>query len=203
MLRDLALTLPLEVRLGHDQCAQLRVQSLTRSPYRRAPAIPEIRHDDPGVHSLIDVDSPHVSSVPSDFESQEVKTETQADRERLEQEADDKIAEAKEKAGLKKQQAKKKASQDWQSLKANSDNPVFIGNAVTLAAVGGLLGFGAYRKHIAGELTWKIAGLWAGAVGLFGVADYYVSQYVIDRILRWFARDTNSTRYFFKRYPPK
>lgn len=138
--------------------------------------MPEIQHEDSSVQSLIDVDSPHVSSVPSDFESQSVQTDTQAERQRLEKEARDKAADLKEKAALKKQQAKKRAAHDWQSLKANSDNPIFVGNAVTIAALGGLLGFGAYRKHIQGELTWKVAGLWAGAVGLFGVADYYVSQ---------------------------
>jgi len=61
-------------------------------------------------------------------------------------------------------------------VQENSDNPVFIGNAVTITALGGLLGFGAYKKYTAGELTWKVAGLWAGAVGLFGVADYFVSS---------------------------
>lgn len=133
--------------------------------------------------STIDVDSPHISSVPSDFESQSVQTDTQADRERLEEEAHDKAEEAKtkaeelkKKAGLKKEQAKSKAKSAGESVKENSDNPVVIGNAVTIAAVGGLLGFGAYKKYAAGELTWKLAGLWAGAVGLFGVADFYVSQ---------------------------
>ena len=138
--------------------------------------MPQVEHDDDSVQSLIDVDGPHVSSVPSDFSSQPVQTETQADRQRLEKDAHDRAAELKEKAALKKRQAKQRAGQGWDSLKANSDNPVFVGNAVTIAALGGLLGFGAYRKHIAGELTWKVAGLWAGAVGLFGVADYYVSQ---------------------------
>lgn len=58
----------------------------------------------------------------------------------------------------------------------NRDNPVVIGNAVaiTLGAVG--LGYGAYTKHAKGELNWQIAGIAAAAVGVFGVADYYLSQ---------------------------
>ncbi|KAJ9619319.1 acetylornithine aminotransferase [Taxawa tesnikishii (nom. ined.)] len=155
----------------------------------RAPAVPEISHEDASVSSLIDVDSPHISSVPSDYESQEVKTDTQAERERLEQEAQEKAEQAKEQAkkqaGIKKEQAKEKASKAADKAKKNSDNPVVLGNAVTLAALGGLLGFGAYRKYTAGELTWKVAGAWAGVVGLFAMGDYYVSQY------------------FFQRYPPK
>lgn len=132
---------------------------------------------------MIDVDSPHISSVPSDYDSQSVKTDTQAERERLEEEArekaadlKEKAADLKEKAGIKKEQAKSKAQKAGQTVKENSDNPVFIGNAVAITAIAGLLGFGAYRKHVAGELTWKLAGLCTGAVGLFGVADYYVSQ---------------------------
>ncbi|KAK5005129.1 hypothetical protein LTR28_008089 [Elasticomyces elasticus] len=70
-------------------------------------------------------------------------------------------------------------------MKENSDNPVVIGNAVAMAAFAGVLGVGAYRKYTAGELTWKVAGLWAGVVGLFAVGAYYVSQYL------------------FKKYPPK
>ncbi|KAF2220967.1 hypothetical protein BDZ85DRAFT_290799 [Elsinoe ampelina] len=149
---------------------------LTWSPARRAPAVPEIRHEESSVSSLIDVDSPHVSSVPSDFDTQSIKTDTQADRERLEAESRQKVEEAKEKAGVKKQQARNKAKQAGQTLRDNSDNPVVIGNAVTIAALGGLLGIGAYRKYTEGTFTWRVAGLWAGAVGLFGVADYYVSQ---------------------------
>ena len=139
---------------------------------RRAPAVPEVRHDEGDVQFLIDVDSPHVSSVPADFESQKVQTSTQADRERLESDA----RAVKEKATAKKAAVKKRAAADWRSLQDNSDNPIVVGNAITIAALGGLLGLGAYRKHVQGELTWKLAGLWAGAVGLFGVADYYVSS---------------------------
>jgi len=62
---------------------------------------------------------------------------------------------------------------------------VVIGNAVVITALAGLLGVGAYRLHKANALTWKVTGAWAGAVGLFAVGDYFVSQY------------------FFKKYPPK
>ena len=47
---------------------------------RRAPPVAELEHTDDSTHSLIDVDSPHISSVPSDFETQSIKTDTQADR---------------------------------------------------------------------------------------------------------------------------
>ena len=47
-----------------------------------------------------------------------------------------------------------------------------------LASLGALLGVGAYRLQQRGELTWKVCGVWAGVVGLFGVGDWFVSQYV-------------------------
>ncbi|KAK8189513.1 hypothetical protein BKA81DRAFT_307867 [Phyllosticta paracitricarpa] len=130
-----------------------------------------IHNTDDSTHSLVDVDTPHVASVPSDFESQPVKTETQL--ERLEREAV-----IREEAKAKEEKAKAKAKKGGRRLRENADNPVVIGNAVTIGVVGAALGFGAYKKYNAGELSWKLAGAWAGAVGLFGVAEYYLSKYV-------------------------
>ncbi|KAI4792138.1 hypothetical protein E4T45_12798 [Aureobasidium sp. EXF-8846] len=199
-------------------------------PQQRAPAVPEVEHTEEDVHELIDVDSPHISSVPADFKSQEIQTETQAERERLESEArekaqqakqsaqqaekqaeevkqkaekkseevkdkaeqkteevKEKAGEVKEKAGKKAEEVKEKAEEvaektkqkaqkATEKAKANSDNPVVIGNTVAVVALGGLLGFGAYRKYNAGQLTWKVAGAWAGVVGAFALGDYYASQ---------------------------
>jgi hypothetical protein len=74
--------------------------------------------------------------------------------------------------------AKAKAKKGASRIDANSDNPVFIGNAVAVVAISAGLGFGAYRKYAAGELSWKVVGAWSGVVGLFAVGDYYLSQYV-------------------------
>ncbi|KAF2472883.1 uncharacterized protein BDR25DRAFT_302481 [Lindgomyces ingoldianus] len=138
-------------------------------------------HTDSSVHSLIDVDSPHISSVPSDFESQSVKTDTQAERIELEQRAEEATAEAKS----VKEKAKAKAGRGGRYAKENARNPVLIGNAVAVGVLGTMLGLGAYKKWVREELSWKVFGAWAGVVGLFGVADYYVSQYL------------------FQKYPPK
>ncbi|KAJ8105961.1 hypothetical protein OPT61_g9857 [Boeremia exigua] len=144
----------------------------------RAPAMPEIAHTEDSVSSLVDVDSPHISSVPSDYESQSVKTDTQAARQEREEEIKDAAKEIRDSAAAKKEKAKDKA-------RKNADNPVVLSNAIGLAVVGAALGFGAYRKYTRGELTGKVVAAWAGVVGLFGIGDYYVSQY------------------FFQRYPPK
>ena len=225
--------------------------ALTEKLRSRAPALPQVEPSESSTSSLVDVDSPHVSSVPSDYDSQPVKTETQAQRleleaedqardlaneasedyeeisheakdkfdktsreaknkyddaseeakdkydetsheakqkydevsheakdkyEELSHEAKDKYKEAKKVANKKASQAKSKAKEAEKEMRENSDNPVVVGNAVVIAALSAALGFGAYRKYAAGELTWKVAGAWAGVVGLFAAGDYYLSQ---------------------------
>lgn len=135
----------------------------------RAPSIPEIQHTDDSVSSLVDVDSPHISSVPSDYESQSVKTDTQAERQEREQKIKEEAKNLKDRAAAKKESAKDKA-------RKNADNPVVLGNAVGIAVVAGVLGIGAYRKYTRGELTGKVVAAWMGVVGLFGLGDYYVSK---------------------------
>jgi len=143
--------------------------------------MPEVERSDDSTSSLIDVDSPHISSVPSDYESQSVKTDTQAERIEHEKadEAREKAAQAKKKAVETKDKAKAKASRAGSKLKANSDNPVVVGNALLVGILGTALGVGAYRKYTAGELSWKVVGAWAGIVGLFATGDFYLSQYVL------------------------
>lgn len=139
----------------------------------RAPPLNGIYKDESeSTASLIDVDTPHVQTVDSDFLNQEVKTTTQA--ERLEREAaqDEEAKQARE-VSTKKAKARKAKGH---SLRANSDNPVFITNALLVTLVGAGLGFGAYRKHVEGKLSWQVVGLWSGAVGAFGVVDYFVSK---------------------------
>ncbi|KAF2136687.1 uncharacterized protein K452DRAFT_302551 [Aplosporella prunicola CBS 121167] len=157
--------------------------AVARLRKRRAPPVAEVNRTDDSVHSLVDVDSPHVASVPSDFESQDVQTSTQADRLEIEEQA--RLHQAEARAKEEKEKAKAKARRAGHKIHANASNPVVLGNAITVGVLGAALGFGAYRKYTAGQLSWKLAGAWAGALGLFGVADYYVSQY------------------FFQKYPPK
>lgn len=152
----------------------------------RAPLLDELEHTDSvSSSSLIDVDSESVHVVPSDFKSQQVQTETQADRIEHEAEAaearteariEEDAAKAKKEFLKKEKEAKAKAKKVAGRFEANSDNPVYIGNAVAVVALSAGLGFGAYRKYAAGELTWKVVGAWTGIVGLFAAGDYYLSQ---------------------------
>ncbi|KAF1992216.1 hypothetical protein K402DRAFT_320515 [Aulographum hederae CBS 113979] len=164
--------------------------TVTNPTSSAAPQMPEVEHTDESTSSLIDVDSPHISSVPSDFESQSVKTDTQADR--IEREAEDakitaekKASEAKEKAKGAAGKAKSKAGLAGKRMNDNKDNPVVIGNAVLIGLGSAGLGYAAYQKYTAGEFTWKVAGAFAGIVGVFATADYFISSYL------------------FQKYPPK
>lgn len=108
----------------------------------------------------------------SDFENQPAKAATQA--ERLQSEAEAQVE--KEKASGEGAGKKEKAKAKSNSLLRNANNPVFLGNAFLISAVGTGLGFAAYRKHAEGKLSWEVVGLWTGAVGLVGAADYFVSK---------------------------
>lgn len=85
----------------------------------------------------------------------------------------DKVKKQAQAEGRKAEKAAKDAG-TWAD--DNKQNPVVIGNAVVVAALAGLIGVGAYRKYVNNELTPKVVGIWAGAVGLFAVGDYYVSS---------------------------
>jgi Family of unknown function (DUF5353) len=90
--------------------------------------------------------------------------------------ASDAAAQAKEKAKVGGKKAKSKAKEGGRKLDANKENPVVIANGVILVVGGVALGFGAYKRYSEGTLDWKVAGITAGAVGAFAVADYYASQ---------------------------
>ena len=154
--------------------------------------MPEVEKTESEAASLVDVDSPHISSVESDFKDKAVKTKTQATR--MEHEAEDKAreaskkvsdtaSEARKKASVEKDKAKDKAKAGGKKLQENSDNPVVIGNAIIMAVGATALGFAAYNRYSEGKLDGEAVAMGAGIVGAFAVADYFASQYVasVDR----------------------
>ncbi|MCJ1278285.1 hypothetical protein MMC21_006100 [Puttea exsequens] len=86
---------------------------------------------------------------------------------------------AKKNADKNAKEAKKEIKSMTQDVDENKDNPVYIGNAVLIAAGSAALGYGAYTKQKAGELSWEIAGIAAAAVGVLAIGDYYLSQYLL------------------------
>ncbi|KIW72789.1 hypothetical protein PV04_00964 [Phialophora macrospora] len=165
------------------------VPGLTFDRRIRAPPVPSLEPSESESASLVDVDSPHVNSVTSDFREQAVKTDTQA--ERIEHEAEDKARAAAKQFSQEAESAKKKAAAkgkkikdelkaDGHKLSENRDNPVVIGNALVWGIATVAIGYGAYQKHTEGKLDWQLAGTVAGAVGAFAVADYFGSKWLLE-----------------------
>ncbi|KAG0156592.1 hypothetical protein PDIDSM_3773 [Penicillium digitatum] len=147
-----------------------------QSPRIRAPPVDGIYHDESeSTASLIDVDGPHVQTVESDFLKQDVQTTTQA--ERIEREAEEKEKREEEEKKKKKAKAHKVKSS---SIRGNTSNPVFLANAAIATVIGAGLSFGAYKQHTKGNLSWELVGLTAGAVGVFGTVDYFVSKWFLQ-----------------------
>jgi len=93
-------------------------------------------------------------------------------------EAGDKYDHAKKRAATNAKEAKKEIKSAGQDISDNRDNPVYVANGVLLVVGSAALGYGAYTKHVKGELDWQLAGLTAAAVGVLAVGDYYLSQYL-------------------------
>ena len=110
--------------------------------------------------------------------TEELSREAREKAKELGHEARVKAKEYSEEAKELGHEARVRADRAGDDLRRNSDNPVYIGNAIVVAVLSAGLGFGAYRKYAQGELSWQVVGLWAGLVGLFAGGDYYVSQYL-------------------------
>lgn len=162
----------------HAAPQQLQMKQLTTNitAYSRAPPIPEIEHTEGSEHSLVDVSSEHISTVPSDFTSQSIQTSTQAERIEHEQEDRERAQSRKEKARQTKEKAKGKARKVGEIIKTNADNPIFLGNAFLAVLLASGLGYVGYTKHRAGQMSWKLVGIGAGIVGAFSTADYFLSS---------------------------
>ena len=178
------------------------ITNMPSGPSSRAPAPPSI--NDSTSSSFTDVDSQHVKSEAQETADTAAQKTSEAADETKEKsseyiekakkkaneaaqyskekgsefadEAGDKYNKAKKSADRNAREAKKEIKSASQDISENRDNPVYIANGILLVAGSAALGYGAYTKHIAGELDWKIAGTWAAAVGVLAVGDYYVSQ---------------------------
>lgn len=149
--------------------------------------MPEIEHTNDDPHALVDVEGDHINTVPSDFRSRSSQTETQEKREELQEEARERAEEAREKAeqakkvaARKSKEAEGKAKQFLGQAKENSNNPVVIGNVVVMGALAAVFGTRVYQRWQREGFSWEFAGITAGFVAAFGVADYFISRYVVD-----------------------
>ncbi|KAK4142240.1 uncharacterized protein C8A04DRAFT_30200 [Dichotomopilus funicola] len=140
--------------------------------------------------SLIDVDTPSVHTVPSDFESQEIQTETQAariEREEEQQARDEEAARerAEQELAAKKKAAASKASQargwltkQFQTVsEGGSAGAIAVANIVAVVGLSGWLGFKAWGLYDRGRFGWKEAGIGLGVIGAVGAVEGVFANY--------------------------
>ncbi|KAI0007652.1 hypothetical protein F4779DRAFT_590825 [Xylariaceae sp. FL0662B] len=124
--------------------------------------------------SLIDVDTPSVRTVPSDFQEQEVKTETQAARQEREDEAQRARAEAdlaKKKGSGKVKRADDVLTKWFAELSDNATAAIAVTNIAALVGVGSFVGYKAWALYDRGSLGWKHIGVGAGVLAGLGIVE--------------------------------
>ncbi|KAF8544872.1 hypothetical protein BDD12DRAFT_813691 [Trichophaea hybrida] len=151
----------------------------------RANPVDEVIPTDQSIESLIDVHT-GVAVVPSDFKEQEVKTETQAQRLEAEAAAAEERAikaaeEKKKQTAVEEKEKEKKEPSKAEKKQAVKSNPIVLGNGLGIAIVSIVLGLGAYKKHQAGQLNWKLAGTWGLLMATLAGADYCLSNYLFKK----------------------
>ncbi|CAP61152.1 uncharacterized protein PODANS_3_1130 [Podospora anserina S mat+] len=154
-----------------------------------APQPPQVVVDDStSTSSLIDVDTPSVRTVPSDFAEQEVKTDTQAariEREEAEKKARAKAETLRAEADLAKKKAKSKAKKadTWLTKRFENmgDGPagaLAVANLIAVIGLSGWLGFKAWNSYERGRLSWKDVGLGLGLIGAVGAVEGAFTNYL-------------------------
>ncbi|KAI0532279.1 hypothetical protein GGR58DRAFT_490821 [Xylaria digitata] len=129
---------------------------------------------------LIDVDTPSVRTVPSDFLEQDIQTETQERRKEREEDAAAAHARAEVELAKKKNRAANKArkannflTKFFGELSDGASTALIATNLATVVGIGAYLGYKALGLYERGRLTWKNVGVGAGValgVGLFEAA---------------------------------
>ncbi|KAI0114389.1 hypothetical protein GGR51DRAFT_504163 [Nemania sp. FL0031] len=131
--------------------------------------------------SLIDVDTPSVRTVPSDFLEQEVQTETQEKRRELE----DAAARARAEADLSKKKSVNKArkadnalTKFFSELSDGASTALVATNLAAVVGVSAYLGYKALGLYERGRLTWKNVGIGAGVALSVGLLEAALGGYL-------------------------
>ncbi|KAK6077240.1 hypothetical protein SCUP234_00916 [Seiridium cupressi] len=151
----------------------------------RAPPPVEIAHSESAsTSSLVDVDTPSVHTVPSDYAEQDIKTETQASRIEHEQEAEEAKETARAEADLAKKKATAKAKKadtiltKWfGNLGDGASTALVVSNLVGVIGLSGFLGYKAWDLHERGRLGWKNVGLGLGVLSAVGIVEGFFGGY--------------------------
>jgi len=135
--------------------------------------------------SLVDVDTPSVRTVPSDYGEQEIQTDTQAARIEREKKAEDLAAKARAEADFAKKKTKRaaKKADNWltkqfESLSDGTGGALVAVNLLAVVGLSGWLGYKAWGLYDKGRLGWKNVGLGLGILGVVGAAESIFGGYL-------------------------
>ncbi|XDG09766.1 hypothetical protein ABKA04_009381 [Annulohypoxylon sp. FPYF3050] len=147
-----------------------------------APQPPEVvSSETASTASLVDVDTPSVRTVPSDFMEQDVKTETQATRQELEDAAERARAEAhlaKKKGSGRASKADSILTEWFADLSDNATTALVVSNLTAVIGLSAYLGYKAWGLYERGRLGWKPIGLGVGILGGVGLIEGVLGRYL-------------------------
>jgi hypothetical protein len=115
---------------------------------------------------------PSVHTVPPDFNEQEVKTETQANR--IEREASAKKAKAKRDA----HKADNWLQAQFSKLSDGSAGALAVANLASVVGLSSYLGYKAWGLYENGRLTWQNIGIGVGILAAVGAAESVLGRYL-------------------------
>lgn len=135
--------------------------------------------------SLIDVDTPSVRTVPSDYSEQEIQTTTQSsrlDREASEADAAAKAKQAakdaKDKAAAKARKADSWLTRQFADMSEGASSLLVVGNFAAVIGLSAYLSFKAYGLYERGRLSWQTVGLGLGIVGAVAGVETFFAGYL-------------------------
>ncbi|GAW24219.1 hypothetical protein ANO14919_138010 [Xylariales sp. No.14919] len=153
-----------------------------------APQPPQIiPSESASTSSLIDVDTPSVRTVPSDFLEQDVQTETQEKRKEREEDAaaahsraraEADLAKKKNKAANKARKADTVLTKFFGELSDGASTALIVTNLAAVVGVSAYLGYKALGLYERGRLTWKNVGVGAGVALGVGLVEAALGGYL-------------------------
>ncbi|KAI4864731.1 hypothetical protein F4820DRAFT_422834 [Hypoxylon rubiginosum] len=147
-----------------------------------APQPPEVlSSQSASTASLVDVDTPSVRTVPSDFMEQDVQTETQAARQELEDAAERARAEAslaKKKGSGKARKADSVLTKWFSDLSDGASTALGASNLAAVVGLSAFLGYKAWGLYERGSLGWKSIGIGASIIAGVGIVEGVFGRYL-------------------------
>ncbi|KAI1103845.1 hypothetical protein F4804DRAFT_332895 [Jackrogersella minutella] len=147
-----------------------------------APQPPEIiSSESASTASLVDVDTPSVRTVPSDFMEQDVQTETQATRQEQEDAAERARAEAhiaKKKGSGRAHKADNILTKFFGDLSEGASTALAVSNLAAVIGLSTYLGYKAWGLYERGRFGWKNVGIGAGILTGVGLIEGILGGYL-------------------------